>query len=180
MEERIADAIAERREPQPSGEDQPWWYKWKHREEMRQARRRRTWNLSRGTADQPSTWDEAALGRGWGVPGQEFQHDSLLITRDIRGDEESETSTWVPPQPRNTNRTRGCSRKSFQGFNQTMRGTDSEDGGIGHNFENRNRPRVPWDKRDSSSEAFEGEHESGDSDQDNDDGEMTPQHRGRH
>lgn len=180
MEGRIADAIAERREPQPSGEDQPWWFKWKHREEMRQARRRRTWNLSRGTAAQPSTWDEAALGRGWGLPGQEFQHDSLLITRDIGRDEESDTSTWVPPQPRKHEQNPWLQQEEFPRPQPDDEGYDGDDGGLDITLRTETGPRVPWDKRESPSETFEGENESRESDQDNGGGEVMPQHRGRH
>jgi len=148
MEVRISNAIAERREPQPSGEDQPWWYKWKHREEMRQARRRRTWNLSRGTVDQPSTWDEAALGRGWGVPGQEFQHDSLLITRDIGRDEEAEAPTWVPPRPRLRSDNPWLQEelpRLRQGDEQHYGGDEGVDIALRTN----SNPRVPWGKRDA-------------------------------
>ena len=178
IEERIADAIAERREPQPSGEDQPWWYKWKHREEMRQARRRRTWNLSRGTVDQPSTWDEAALGRGWGVPGQEFQHDSLLITRDIGGDEESETSTWVPPQPRTREENPRPQQEEFRGLQQADEGYHNENEGIDIALRTNSGPRVSWGERDASSETFEEEQENGESDEETDNEDIKPQHSG--
>ena len=175
MEGRIANAIAERREPRPSGDDQPWWYKWKHREAMREARRRRTWNLSRGTPDQPSKWDESALGRGWGVPGQEFQHDSLLITRDIGRAEEPEASTWVPPQPR----VREANPWLQQGESPTSQ-RDGEDEGIDFALRTNTGPRVPWSKRDASSETSEDEHESEESVQESDDEDMKPQDRGRH
>ena len=151
MEERIANAIAERREPQPGGEDQPWWYKWKHREEIRQARRRRTWNLSKGTTvDRPSTRDEAALGRGWGVPGQEFQHDSLLITRDIGREEEAEApSSWVPPRPR----TREVNPWLHQGELPRLRRGDEEHYGDDEEIDIALKanvdPRVPWGERDA-------------------------------
>ena len=180
MEERIADAIAKRREPQPSGDDQPWWYKWKHREEIRQARRRRTWNLSRGTPDQPSTWDEAALGRGWGVPGQEFQHDSLLITRDIGRDEEPETSTWVPPQPRVHEENPWLQQAEFSSPRRDDGEHYGKDEGITSALRTNTGPRVPWNKRDASSETSEEEHENEESTQESDDEDMKPQGRGRH
>ena len=164
MEERIVNAVDERREPQPSGEDQPWWYKWKHREEIRQARRKRNWDLSRGTVTQPSTStrDEATLGRGWGVPGQEFQHDSLLITRDIGRDEEAKAPSWVPPQPR-TRQENPWLRQEEE--SPRLRGGDEEyyggDGGIDIASETIKDPRVPWGKRDASSEILEEGRENG-------------------
>lgn len=164
MEERIVNAVDERREPQPSGEDQPWWYKWKHREEIRQARRKRNWDLSRGTVTQPSTStrDEAALGRGWGVPGQEFQHDSLLITRDIGRDEEAKAPSWVPPQPR-TRQENPWLRQEEE--SPRLRGGDEEyyggDEGIDIASETIKDPRVPWGKRDASSEILEEGRENG-------------------
>ena len=183
MEARIAEAIVERREPQPSEEDQPWWYKWKHREEIRQARRRRTWNLSRGTVDQPSTWDDAALGRGWGVPGQEFQHDSLLITHDIGRSEEAETPSWVPPPPR----THGDNPWLRQEELPRLRRGDEEYYGEDEEADialNTNvGPRVPWVKRDASPEkpeTPEGQHENGENNQGNGDEDRYPQHRDRH
>ena len=177
IEQRIADAMAERREPQPSGEDQPWWYKWKHREEIRQARRRRTWNLSRGTVDQPSTWDEAALGRGWGVPGQEFQHDSLLITRDIGRDEESEAPTWVPPQPRVHEANPWLQQDDFPRLQRDGEGSYGEDEGMNVASRTNTGPRVPWGKRDTSSETFEEEYKNEEGDGGNDDEGMN---HGRH
>ena len=180
MEERIASAIAARREPQPSGDDQPWWYKWKHREALRQARRRRTWNLSRGTPDQPSTWDEAALGQGWGVPGQEFQHDSLLITRDIRKDEEPETSAWVPPQPRVREANPWLQQAEFPRLQRDDEVYPGEDEGIDAALRTTTGPRVPWGKRNTSSETFEEEHETEEGVQESDDGDIKPQDRGRH
>jgi hypothetical protein len=179
MEERITGAIAERREPQPPGEDQPWWYKWKHREELRQARRRRTWNLSRGTVDQPATWDEAALGRGWGVPGQEFQHDSLLITRDIGREEESEAPTWVPPQPRELEENPWLQQGELPRLQQDSQGYYSEGEGIDIVSRTETGPRVPWGKRDASSEGLEEEQENEKNDQDTGDEDMRPQHRSR-
>lgn len=155
MEERIANAIAERREPQPTGEDQPWWYKWKHREEIRQARRRRTWNLSRGIVDQPSTRDEAALGRGWGVPGQEFQHDSLLITRDIGREEEAEAPSWVPPRPRTREVNPWLQQEEFPRLRRGDEEYYGEDEGIDIALKTDVDPRVPWSKRDASSEILE-------------------------
>ena len=169
IEERISNAIAERREPQPSGKDQPWWYKWKHREEIRQARRKRNWDLSRGTVDQPSTRDEAGLGRGWGVPGQEFQHDSLLITRDIGRDEEAEMPSWVPPQPR----TRQENPWLRQEESPRLRGGDEEyyggDEGIDIALKTIKDPRVPWGKRDASLEMLEEERDNQERDQGNGD-----------
>lgn len=161
MDSRISDAIAERREPQPSGEDQPWWYKWKRREEIREARRRRTWNLSRGTVDQPSTGDEAALGRGWGVPGQEFQHDSLLITHDIGRDEEAEAPSWVPPQPRMREDNPWLRQEEFPRLRRGDEEYYGEDEEIDTALKTDIGPRVPWGKRDASSETPEEEQENG-------------------
>jgi hypothetical protein len=155
MEERISDAIAERREPQASGEDQPWWYKWKHREEIRHARRRKTWNLSRGTVDQPSTWDGAVLGRGWGVPGQEFQHDSLLITSDIGRGEEDEAPSWVPPQPRTRDDNPWLRQEELPRLRRGDEAYCGEDEETDIALKTKTGPRVPWVKRDALLETPE-------------------------